>query len=485
MMMDSVSRAVFRSRVAGIVAAQQGGSPMTRRIVFLLATACVFAPAALPYVVHRTSGGATVTRPDYSNVQFRINQDFAPGLTNNDSLVVVTPDSDVMGALNAAIATWNGISTTAAQFAPVQTTAATSGQNIILMSDTPAIRSMVGPTLTANTALFVSGTTIINSEIVFNPVLTFSSTGVPKTYDLQTVFTKQLGNSLGLANGGIIGATLFIFSSANEPTKQNLSPDDIAGVSGIYPSASEPSVYGTLAGTLTQNGAPLRQALISAVDTGSGTALATLTKSTDGTWSMAAPAGNYLIYAQPLVTDPNQFGQIVTPYFVGANDGTPVDTNFQSSFLGGYGSGTTVSVTAGASSDASFSPDPIGGATQTSLLTVSAVPVGGSSPANLKISPAPVTVVSGQAYDLILQGVGIDSTLNDSSFLLLGPLSLRPGSTKQDKGPALNFNGVDYPNVRFTVDIPAVSAQTYGTLIVTNNGTFASYTGGIVITPSQ
>jgi hypothetical protein len=457
---------------------------MMRRVTVLLASVSLFVPAALPYIVQRSSTGAVVTRPDYTNVQMLLNQNFVPGFTNSDGNVVITPDSDVMGALSAALATWNSIPTTAAQFAPIQATTQSTGQNIILMSDTPAIRSMLGPTLTADTLLFVAGTTIINSEILVNPVLSFSTTRVPNTYDLQSVFTKQLGNALGISNSGVIGSALFIFSSTQQLTKQILSPDDIAGVSGLYP-ASGSTAYGTLGGTLTLNGSPLRNVLVSAVDTGTGTALATLTKPTDGTWSMAAPPGNYLVYAQPLVTDPNQFGQIIAPYFVGANDGRPVDTNFQPTFIGGDGSGTTVSVTGGNSSDASFSPDQASGGTQTSLLTVYAVPVGGSPPLNLSITPAPITVISGRAYDLIIQGVGIDSTLSDSSFLLLGPLSLRPGSTRQDNTPPLNFNGVNYPNVRITVDIPPVSAQTYGTLIVTNNGSFASYTGGIVILPPQ
>jgi hypothetical protein len=142
-------------------------------------------------------------------------------------------------------------------------------------------------------------------------------------------------------------------------------------------------------------------------------------------------------------------------------------------------------VTSGASSDASFSPDPASGGAQTSLLSVFAVPVGGAPPLDLSVTPGPVTVISGRSYDLVLEGVGIDSTLNESGIQVLGPLSLRPGSMKVDKTPPLNFNGVNYPNVRFTVDIPPVSAQSYGTLIISNSGSFASYTGGIVITPPQ
>jgi hypothetical protein len=127
------------------------------------------------------------------------------------------------------------------------------------------------------------------------------------------------------------------------------------------------------------------------------------------------------------------------PYFVGANDRTPVDTSSQGSFLGGDGSGTTVSLTAGALSDASFSPDPPNGNSQTSLLTVNAVAVGGAVPLSFEIGPGPVNVVSRKSYDLLIEVVGIDSTINDSSIQQIGPVTLRRGSTRQVQGQPLNF----------------------------------------------
>jgi hypothetical protein len=92
-------------------------------------------------------------------------------------------------------------------------------------------------------------------------------------------------------------------------------------------------------------------------------------------------------------------------------------------------------------------------------------------------------VISGGAVDFVIEGEGIDSTLTDSDILLLGPLALRPGSTKPVSIPGLNVNGMTFPFVRFTVDIPAVTTQTYATLIISNNGTSVSYIGGIVIMP--
>ncbi len=85
--------------------------------------------------------------------QFLLNQNSVPGLKNSTGLVVVTPDSDVKGALAAAMSTWNSVPTTAARFAPFQTTTLVNnpndGNNVIVFIDTPAIRGMLDPDLTA------------------------------------------------------------------------------------------------------------------------------------------------------------------------------------------------------------------------------------------------------------------------------------------------------------------------------------------------
>jgi hypothetical protein len=460
-----------------------------RRSVLLLTSAWLFAPPAAPYIRSETRPGVYISRSDFSNVQFLLNQNFAPGFTNNDGNVVITPDSDVMGALNAALATWNSVPTSAVQFAPVQSTTLinniSDGHDVIVMADSPAIRSMVGPTLAALTVIAAAGTSILDSDIIFNPVLTFSSTLAPNTYDLQSSLTKQLGNALGAANSAVVGAALFIDSSHNETVKRTLSPDDIAFLSTIYPAQGITSPFGTITGTLTMNGAPVKDGLVSFLDPAAGTPISVLSSEIDGTWSFAAPPGNYVVYAEPLLPAPQDFPNLsVRPGYVGLTASDATNPNFQPSFLGGNGSATTITVTAGASTDASFSPAPPGGGPLT-LLTVSAVTVGGF-PSQFALTPSPNQVVSGGAVDFIIEGEGIDNTITDSSILLLGPLSLRPGSTKAVTAiPPLNVNGMDFPFVRFTVDIPAVTAQSYATLIVSNNGTYISYIGGIVILPPQ
>jgi hypothetical protein len=276
----------------------------------------------------------------------------------------------------------------------------------------------------------------------------------------------------------VVGASLYFDTQPNETVKQILSPEDIAFVSAVYP-ADGPSPYGTLGGTLTMNGAPLRNALISAVDTGSGAAFSAITSQVDGTWSVAVPPGNYLIFAQPLT------GHVV-PSNVFVGDLGAVDTNFDPTFFGGNGNQVTVPVTTGATTAADFSASTAGTAPPISIWGLTPAPPGSvlaSATLVLNGFSQVTPVISGGSVDIVIQGQGIDSSLTDSNFLLVGPAILRPGSVRQDQGPPFLINGVPIVNVRFTVDLPAVSAQSYVTLIVSNNGGFAAYTGGLVLLP--
>src|SRR5258708_4284921 len=111
-----------------IVTPRASRSPTKRRIVLLLATACLVASDALPYVRARNpSGAGFLTRPDFANVEILLNEKAVAGLTNSDGNLIITPDSDVAGAVQAALAAWNAGATSAARFAPVQTTAALNG----------------------------------------------------------------------------------------------------------------------------------------------------------------------------------------------------------------------------------------------------------------------------------------------------------------------------------------------------------------------
>ena len=91
---------------------------MKRRLVVVLAAACLFAPAARPYIRARSFAGVFTKRTDFANIQFAVTAGAIPGLLNAEGKVIITEDSDVMAAVQAAMATWNAVSTSAARFAP-------------------------------------------------------------------------------------------------------------------------------------------------------------------------------------------------------------------------------------------------------------------------------------------------------------------------------------------------------------------------------
>jgi hypothetical protein len=65
-------------------------------------------------------------------------------------------------------------------------------------------------------------------------------------FDLQTVATHELGHFFGLDHSGVVNAVMFPFSPA---TRQQLSYDDVAGISNLYPS-SQAINTGTISGTI-------------------------------------------------------------------------------------------------------------------------------------------------------------------------------------------------------------------------------------------
>src|SRR5450432_2623148 len=231
---------------------------MKARLIHALAIAFVLAPSALPYGRLKSSSGAFLHRTDFANVQFQLNQLAVPGLNNAAGQAFITADSDIPTAIANAAAAWNAVQTSAARFAPVPGTNLTNvsgdGVNVIVFLDTPAIRSALGPSLTAvTTPVFYSDGTIVDSDIIFNPAFSFSTNGVPNTFDIQSILTHEMGHALGANHTGVVGAAMFQFTNQNATAYQTLAPDDVAFVSDAYP-ASTPSPFGAISGTLSQNG---------------------------------------------------------------------------------------------------------------------------------------------------------------------------------------------------------------------------------------
>lgn len=461
---------------------------MNRLFLNLSAVVCLSCLPAAGYVRLKGSGGTPLYRPDFANVQVQLNDKAVPGMGNAANFLWVTPDSDIQGALQAAMNSWNSIQDSAARFLPLQTTSATAssiGSNVVIFLDTPAIRSVLGPSPLAQTGITYSVGGSIDGAIAYsftymNPVFTFSTTGAPNTVDLQSVFTHELGHALGANHTGSVGSTMFQNLKSNSTAGQTVTPDDVAFVSNVYASGSSAANYGSIAGTLSLGGSPLRNALVNAIDTTSGAVFSGLTSGVDGTYSIPAPPGYYNLIAQPITGNINYNFYLCTPDFFpacGALDN--IDSNFQAGFASGDSGRSVLQIIAGAITNGDFSPP--SGSSAISLQYINTAPGAGGFPDWKTIYgiASSLQFVSGGTVDLLVAGTGLDTTLTDANVTFIGPLTLQPGTVRWD---ASLGNGLKV--MRMTVNVAALTAPATATLIISQNGSTTTYPGGLVLMPA-
>jgi hypothetical protein len=444
----------------------------------VLSVALLVAPAATAYIRLEANTGGTFTgvylhRPDFANIQFFLGVP-TPGLRNSDGNTFVTADSDVNGAVAAALNAWSTVPGSAVNFAPVQSgTPATAAQqnNAILFLDSPGIRSALGTALAAVTSTTWSLTdgTIVASDILFNPSFTFSTNAAGGTFDIQSVLTHELGHTLGANHTNVVGSAMFQQTFMTSTLQRTLSADDMAFASGLYVALS--TANGAISGTLTLSSTPVHGALITAIDTISGATISSLTSTVDGTFTIFVPPGNYILYTEPLTGTVGS-----TNLFLNSTE--KVDTGFQPSISGGT-TPVQLAVTTGVQANGDFSPSSGTGSLQIqSIYRGSAGATGDDT--FLQSVGVPLGLVSGQSVDLLVSGTGIDATLSDSNVLLFGPVTLQPGSIRQD-AVASAANGATV--MRMTVNLQPVTTQTTTTLILSKGGSVSSFTGGLVLLP--
>ncbi len=433
-------------------------------------------PAAQGYIRFAPNGGPPLIRADYTNVRFHINDGAVAGLTNADGQPFIMGDSDPVAALKQAAAAWNAIPTTSAQFAPLDITSninnPADGLNVIVFRDTPEIRSVLGSALAMNVYSIFPGGMIAETDIIFNPTKTFSTTLAPGTFDIQSIAAHELGHALGANHSGILSAAMFQSTQAGDGSQRVLSADDAMFASAVYPAAG-PTPFGIISGALTaSDGSPFRGGLVTAIDSATGTAVGSLSSLADGTYSFQMPPGNYIVSAEPL-GGAVQAGNL----YLAADQ--KADTAVEPGFVGGVDTPTVLSVAAGAVVNgdltAALGASPI-------AITQTALGLAGGLGESLIFRTGPRSIVSGQAVDLLFYGPGIDASLSDQNVHLLGPgVSLRPGSVRLD--PYILANGM--PIVRVTLDVAGRTNVAAASVIISKNGNSAVFSSGLILTPSQ
>jgi Matrixin len=183
---------------------------------------------------------------------------------------------------------------------------------------------------------------ILESDIFFNAAFPWSVAegGEPDRYDLQSIATHEAGHVLGLGHsalgetevesGGarrLLAAAAVMFPiaySAGDISSRTLQPDDIAGVSDIYPDDAFRDRTGTLQGSVTRNGTGVFGAHIAAFNLATGELIAGFSLDSAGRFVVAGLApGQYVVRAEPL-----DDGDVVS-FFA---DGVDVETDFRATY---------------------------------------------------------------------------------------------------------------------------------------------------------
>ena len=394
------------------------------------AAACAFGYIGETFTVGTPAQTVQVVRADGANLQFYLNNQVTAGVKGSLSgTTVITASSNPTVAVEAAMAGWNSVTSANIHFNPLQSTAAVhnSGdcQNVISIASTAADLSILGGAggvvaVTVNSfvqsagtvcggSTSVAGGTIIDSDILLNPYIAFSTDSTAGTKDLQGVIMHEFGHMLGMNHSGLLGATMYPYAAIYQ---RHLSWDEKAFANVYYPLPSKS--VGIIAGTITLGSSPVKYGLVTLIDQNAGKTLGAITAA-DGTYSIQAPPGSYIIYAEPFNSFVGPLNIYSLSSLTGVLDPTQVTSAFEPTFLGSNSSPTVVALTAGATFNASITV-----ASGASTLTAPFYGIGkagASGDISLFSSiGGAIPIASGKSFDLALTGTGIDATISVLAF---------------------------------------------------------------------
>src|SRR5260370_15532903 len=437
----------------------------------LLLAVCLSVSILQAYTLWTTSNGAPLHRTDAASIQYRVNQSTAAGMTNADGNVIITADSDPMKALQGAATAWSSVPTAAVNFLPLQTTSAVNDgadrQHVMVFVDTPENRSIVGSALAVTVATFFIDGRIVDADIVFNPTVKFSTTLAPKTFDLQSVATHEMGHALGANHSGVWSASMFYGTAEQANSQSLLSEDDAAFLTSAYPGVGAAEQYGMISGTILRTtGDPVFGAFLVATDPSTGVTVGGFSSLTDGTYSFQAPRGSYLLYAEPLN------GEVLPAnLYLTSIQNALVNTSFYTT------APQLVDVSTG---QASANIVVMDGAASFKLQASWTGSVLGAG--DFQISAGPTVLIAGQAADLLLYGPGLDSPGAQYDVRLLGPgLTIRENSVHVDTHTSVGGSHL----LRMTIDVAPQTSPFVASIFVVKNSEAAALSGGLLIMPAS
>ena len=240
--------------------------------------------------------------------------------------------------MSRAFATWQAVPTAEVSFQFAGFTGAEpfddDGISVLGFQNEPEMDRVLGAT---GFLIDIVTGEIVESDIFFNSSFLWSTApaGDPLRFDLESVAVHEIGHLLGLGHSALgetevipggdrrvlsSGSVMFPISFGRGITKdRELQPDDIAGVSDLYPAGDFRSETGIVRGRVTRNGTGVSGAHVIAFNPATGQLVAGFTLNRNGEFEIAGLApGPHVIRVEPLDDgDPESFFDARDPVDVG------------------------------------------------------------------------------------------------------------------------------------------------------------------------